>query len=88
MTATGTAKTTTVPWLVGDRVPAQYEGQLKPGRFSSIHHVNDGIDYVVRAQPADPSGSGGTGEVLNRWTSSGRSSFLTTLAPAAPRGAR
>ena len=83
MTATQTS-TKTLPWLVGDRVQVQHKGQLKPGRISSIHHVNDGVEYVVRT---DPQG-GGMGEVLNIWTSSGGSSCLTALAPTAPRGAR
>ena len=84
MTATHTSTTTTLPWRVGDRVQIQHKGQPKPGRVSSIHHVNDGVEYVVRTDPRD----GGMGEVLNIWTSSGSSSFLTALAPTAPRGAR
>jgi hypothetical protein len=46
-----------------------------PGGF---HHVNDGVEYVVRTDPHD----GGMGEVLNIWTSSGSSSFLTALGGA------
>ena len=83
MTATQTYSTTTLPWLVGDRVQVQHKGQPKPGRVSSIHHVNDGVEYVVRTDPHD----GGMSEVLNIWTSSGTSSFLTAPAHAAPRGA-
>lgn len=83
MTATETNSTTTLPWLVGDRVQVQHKGQPKPGRVSSIHHVNDGVEYVVRTDPRD----GGMGEVFNIWTSSGSSSFLTAPAHAAPRGA-
>ncbi|MBN9620775.1 MAG: hypothetical protein J0H43_13755 [Actinobacteria bacterium] len=78
MTATHTSTTTTLPWLVGDRVQIQHKGQPKPGRISSIHHINDGVEYVVRTDRADPAG-GGVGEVLNIWTSSGTSSFLTAL---------
>jgi hypothetical protein len=78
MTATHTS-TKTLPWLVGERVQIQHKGQPKPGRISSIHHINDGIEYVVRTDPHD----GGMGEVLTIWTSSGSSSFLT-----APGGAR
>ena len=84
MTATQTNSTTTLPWLVGDRVQVQHKGQPKPGRVSSIHHVNDGVEYVVRTDPQD----GGMGEVLYIWTSSGSSSFLTAPAPTALGGAR
>jgi hypothetical protein len=78
--------TKTLPWLVGDRVQIQHKGQPKPGRISAIHHINDGIEYVVRTHPTGPS-AGGMGEVLTIWTSSGTSSFLTAPAHAAPRGA-
>jgi hypothetical protein len=84
MTATETKNTTTLPWLVGDRVQVQHKGQPKPGRVSSVHHVNDGVEYVVRTD----SRGGGMGEVLNIWTSSGSSSFLTAPAPTALGGAR
>lgn len=76
--------TKTLPWLVGDRVQIQHKGQPKPGRISSIHQVNDDVEYVVRTDPQD----GGMGEVLNIWTSSGSSSFLTTPAPTTLGGAR
>ncbi len=85
MSATPTS-TKTLPWLVGDRVQIQHKGQPKPGRISAIHHVNDGVEYVVHTDPADPA-DGGMGEVLTIWTSSGTSSFLTAPAHAAPRGA-
>ena len=84
MTATHTSTTTTLPWLVGDRVQVQHKGQPKPGRISSIHHVNDGVEYVVHTDPRD----GGMGEVLNIWTSSGSSSFLTAPTPTALGGVR
>jgi len=86
MTATQTS-TKTLPWLVGDHVQIQHKGQPKPGRISSIHHINDGVEYVLRTDPADPA-DGGMGEVLSIWTSSGSSSFLTAPAPTAPRGVR
>jgi hypothetical protein len=82
MTATPTS-TKTLPWLVGDRVQIQHKGQPKPGRISAIHHINGGVEYVVRTDPHD----GSMGEVLTIWTSSGTSSFLTAPAHAAPRGA-
>jgi hypothetical protein len=78
MTATQTNTKTPLPWLVGDRVLIEHKGQRRPGRISSIHHVNDGVEYVVRTDPRD----GGMGEVLNIWTSSGSSSFLTALGGA------
>lgn len=81
MTATQTDAKISPAHQVGDRVQVQHKGQRKPGRISSINHVNDGVEFVVRTDPADPSG-GGMGEVLNIWTSSGSSSFLT-----APGGA-
>jgi hypothetical protein len=86
MTATPTS-TKTLPWLVGDRVQIQHKGQPKPGRISSIHHINDGVEYVVRTHPTGPS-AGGMGEVLTIWTSSGSSSFLTAPAPTTVGGAR
>jgi hypothetical protein len=60
---------------VRDRVQVQHKGRPKSGRISSIHHVNDGVEYVVGTDPHDD----GVGEVFNLWTSSGTSSFLTAL---------
>jgi hypothetical protein len=77
MTATQTS-TQALPFLVGDRVHVQRKGAVTSGRISSIHRVNDGVEYVVRTDPHD----GGMGEVLNVWTSSGSSSFLTLLGGA------
>jgi hypothetical protein len=78
MTATQIGSKILPAHQVGDRVQVQHKGQPKPGRVSSIHHVNDGVEYVVRTDPLD----GGMGEVLNIWTSSGTSSFLTSLGGA------
>jgi hypothetical protein len=81
MTATQIGSEILPDHRVGDRVQVQHRGQAKPERISSIHRVNDGVEYVVHADPADPSG-GGMGEVLNVWTSSGTSSFQTALGGA------
>jgi hypothetical protein len=78
MTATQIGSKILPAHQVGDRVQVQHKGQHKPGRISSIHQVNDGVEYVVRTDPHDD----GVGEVLNIWTSSGASSFLTTLGGA------
>jgi hypothetical protein len=80
MTATQISGTALPAHQVGDRLHVQHKEQPKPGRISSIHHVNDGVEYVVRTDPDD---AGGMGEVLNIWTSFGTSSFFT-----APGGAR
>jgi hypothetical protein len=82
MTAASTSDNSTLAWLVGDRVRVQPGGQLMPGRITSIHRLRGGIEYVVRTDPA----VGGIGQVLNIWTASGNSSFLT--AQATPRSGR
>jgi hypothetical protein len=79
MNATQIGRKISPAYEVGDRVQVQHKDQFKPGRISSIHHVNDGDEYVVRTDPHD----GGMGEVLNIRATLGTSSFLTTL-----RGAR
>ena len=78
MTATQIGSKILPAHQVGDRVQVQHKGQPKPGWISSIHHVNDGVEYVLRADPHDD----GMGEVLNICTSSGSSSFLTALGGA------
>lgn len=78
MTATQTS--TTPAYQVGDRVQVQRKGAATPGRISSIHRRKDGVEYVVRTEPAE----GGIGGVINLWTTSGQSSFLS---PAPTGGA-
>ena len=79
MTATQIGSKILPAHQVGDRVQVRHKGRSKPGRISSINHVNDGVEYVVRTDPHDD----GMSEVLNIWTSFGTSSFFT-----APGGAR
>ena len=71
MTATQQGSTTPA-YQVGDHVQVQRKSGATPGRISSIHRRNDGIEYVVSLTAPD----GGLGSVLNVWTTSGRSSFL------------
>lgn len=67
--------TTTLPALhqVGDRVNVHRKGQSIPGHVTSVHRSDRGVEYVIRTQPAD----GGHGNVVNIWTTSGHSSFIT-----------
>ena len=58
---------------VGDRVHVQRHGQSVPGHITSVHCSDRGVEYVIRTQPAD----GGHGNVVNIWTTSGHSSFIT-----------
>ncbi|MCW2529562.1 MAG: hypothetical protein JWM76_4422 [Pseudonocardiales bacterium] len=60
---------------VGDQVLVDQRGDLRPGRISSVHHHDGGIEYVVRADARD----GGMGGVVNVWTTSGHSSYLVPL---------
>jgi hypothetical protein len=73
MTATQTTITPT--YQVGDRTQVQHQGTPTPGRISSIHRNDNGIEYVVRTDPAD-GGLGGLGHVLNIWTTSRQFSFF------------
>lgn len=75
------ATRTSPPHLVGDRVQVRHHGQLRPGRIRSVHQRNSGIEYVINTDPVD----GGMGEVVNVWTTSGRSLYQ---APAAEGGSR
>ena len=59
---------------VGDRVHVRRRGQLIAGHITSVHPTDRGIEYVIRTQPAD----GGHGSVVNIWTTSGHSSFIST----------
>lgn len=72
MTATHIDPRTALPYLVGDRVRVQHQGRMAPGRISSVHHQQQGIEYVVRTEALD----GGAGHVVNVWTTSGRSAYL------------
>jgi hypothetical protein len=67
--------TATLPALhqVGDRVYVHRKGQRIPGRISSVHRSDHGVEYVIRTEPAD----GGHGSVVNIWTTSGQSSFIS-----------
>lgn len=76
---TATQATITADYEVGDRVQVQGQGKTILGRISSIHRKNTGVEYVVRTDAVD----GGIGQVLNIWTTSGESSFLS---PAMARG--
>lgn len=67
------AQTHTTPHRVNDRVQVHRRGSRQPGRISSVHHHTDGVEYVVRLDGPD----GGPGEVVNVWTTSGQSNFLT-----------
>jgi hypothetical protein len=58
---------------VGDRVHVHRKGHRVLGRISSVHTTDRGVEYVVRTDPTD----GGIGGVLNIWTTSGHSSFIT-----------
>jgi hypothetical protein len=73
MTATQTVSNTTQAHRVGDRVRVHRGGGTYPGRISSIHHRDNGVEYVVHTDATD----GGMGHVVNIWTTSGHSSFLT-----------
>lgn len=77
MTATQIVSTIVSTYQVGDRVEVQRKGHSTPGRISSIHRRDHGIEYVVHTDAAD----GGMGSVVNLWTTSGQSSFLRP-APA------
>ncbi len=77
MTTTRTTSKATSFYHVGDRVHVQRDGQACPGRISSIHPSSTGVEYVIAIDDPD----GGVGGVVNIWTTSGRSSFLT-LSPA------
>lgn len=68
--------TTTLPALhqVGDRVHVHRKGQLIAGHITSVHRSDRGVEYVIRTQPTD----GGHGSVVNIWTTSGHSSFIST----------
>jgi hypothetical protein len=67
--------TTTVPaqHQAGDRVHLHRKGQLIPGHITSVHRSDRGVEYVIRTQPTDS----GHGSVVNIWTTSGHSSFIT-----------
>lgn len=67
--------TTPLPALhqVGDRVHVHRSGQLIPGHVTSVLRDDRGVEYVIRTQPA----GGGHGGVVNIWTTSGHSSFIT-----------
>jgi hypothetical protein len=77
MTATQILSTIGQAHQVGDRVRVQRKGITYPGRISSIHHRDNGVEYVVHTDATD----GGMGHIVNIWTTSGHSSFLTP-APA------
>lgn len=77
MTATQIVSTIAQAHQVGDRVRVQRRGVTYPARISSIHHRDNGVEYVVHTDAAD----GGMGSVVNLWTTSGQSSFLRP-APA------
>lgn len=68
-----TPHTPHTPHQVNDRVQVHRAGTRRPGRISSIHHHDNGIEYVVRLEGPD----GGLGAVVNVWTTSGHSTFLT-----------
>ena len=63
---------------VGDRVHVHLNGRRIPGRISSVHATDRGVEYVVRTDPTD----GRIGGVLNIWTTSGHSSFITAAEDA------
>jgi hypothetical protein len=58
---------------VNDRVQVHRRGTRRPGRISSVHHHENGVEYVVRLDAPD----GGMGAVVNGWTTSGHSTVLT-----------
>jgi hypothetical protein len=58
---------------VGDRVHVHRHGQRIPGRISSMHRSDRGVEYVIRTEPTD----GGHGRVVSIWTTSGHSSFIS-----------
>ena len=62
-----------LPHQVNDRVHVHRRGERRPGRISSVHRHESGIEYVVRLDGPD----GGLGAVVNVWTTSGHSNFLT-----------
>jgi hypothetical protein len=76
MTATQIVSTIVSAHQVGDRVRVQRKGITYPGRISSIHHRDNGVEYVVRTDTTD----GGMGQVVNIWTTSGHSSFLAPVS--------
>jgi hypothetical protein len=67
--------TATLPAVhqVGDGVHVHRKDQRIPARICSVHRSDRGVEYVIRTEPAD----GGHGSVLNIWTTSGHSSFIT-----------
>jgi hypothetical protein len=67
--------TTILPALhqVGERVHVHRKGQTNAGRISSVHRSERGVEYVIRTEAAD----GGVGGVVNIWTTSGHTSFIT-----------
>ncbi|WP_375481060.1 hypothetical protein [uncultured Jatrophihabitans sp.] len=76
MTTTHAAQRDTTPRTphqVNDRVQVHRRGTRRLGRISSVHHHDNGIEYVVRLDGPD----GGLGAVVNVWTTSGHSTFLT-----------
>jgi hypothetical protein len=69
---TATAPTTALHH-VGERVRVHRKGQNIPGRITSTHRTEHGIEYLIRTEPTD----GGSSEVVNIWTTSGHSSFIS-----------
>lgn len=69
MKATQIAAQTNPAHQVGDRIQVRHQGQLTPGRISSVHHVGSGVEYVIRLDAAD----GGLGDTINVALSSTRS---------------
>ena len=63
----------TTPHRVNDRVQVHRHGTRRPGRISAVHHHDNGVEYVVRLDAPD----GGIGAVVNVWTASGHSTFLS-----------
>jgi hypothetical protein len=76
MTATQIVSTSVSAHQVGDRVRVHRNGITYPGRISSIHHRDNGVEYVVRTDTTD----GGMGQVVNIWTTSGHCSFLAPVS--------
>jgi hypothetical protein len=70
---TATQANFTPAYRVGDWIRVKRQGKPPPGRISSIHRKDNGVEYLVGTD-------GGTGGdvpgVLNIWTTSGQSSFL------------
>lgn len=57
---------------VTDRAHVHRRGTRRFGRISSVHHHDNGIEYVVRLDGPD----GGMAAVVNVWTTSGHSTLL------------